>query len=224
MSSYERIRSGAGVLGAVAVAVALLALAMTVGRVSAAGRTVAPGRPPTPTPHVKVLDVLRAHGIAGVRFGASPAALRRAIDALVGQRGGRYSRGGSCGLDHEITWRDGRTAPGEPELIAYFRRSAFVGYQFGNPDLSAAPRRPPGGWTLATTRGLQVGDTLAHGRHLYGRAFAISTAQGGSWSVRVVGGRLDGYAWGRPKHGDVSPRSVVATIDAGHVGCAAVSP
>jgi hypothetical protein len=200
---------------ATGVVVALLVVAVTVGRVSAAGRAAA---------HTTTLDVLRADGIAGVHFGASPAALRRALEALVGQRGGSYSRGGSCGLDHEITWRDGRTTSGEPELIAYFRRSAFAGYQFGDPQLVGAPHRPPGGWTLATIQGLRLGDTLAHGRRVYGRAFAISTAQGGSWSVRVAGGRLVGYAWGRPKYGDVSWQSVVATIDGGDVGCAALTP
>jgi hypothetical protein len=127
-------------------------------------------------------------------------------------------------LDHEITWRDGRTTAGQPTLIIYFRGSAFAGYQFGNPDVAGPPRRPPGGWTLGTTRGLRVGDSLARGRHLYGRSFAISTAQGGSWSVRGAGGRLEGYAWGRPRYGDVSWQSVVSTIDAGDVGCAAVTP
>jgi hypothetical protein len=212
MPGGERIRARAGVLVAAGAVVALLVVAVTVGRVSAASR--GPAR-------VTALDVLRADGIAGARFGASPAALRDAVDAVVGHRGGGYLRGGSCQLDHEITWRDGRTGSGQPELIAYFRRSAFAGYQFGG---LAAPRRPPGGWTLATTRGLRLGDTLARGRHLYGQAFAMSTAQGGSWSVRVARGQLVGYAWGRPKYGDVSWQSVVATIDAGDVGCAALTP
>jgi hypothetical protein len=35
---------------------------------------------------------------------------------------------------------------------------------------------------------------------------------------------MDGYAWGMPKHGDFSPQSLVATIDAGNVGCPAASP
>jgi hypothetical protein len=209
-------------LAAVAVAVALLVLAMTVGRVSARGNTVGPARPAAA--RTKVLDVLGTDGIARARFGASPAAVRQAIDALVGQRGGAYARGGSCQLDHAITWSQQPSESGEPGLITYFRRSAFAGYQFGDADLGLPPRQPPGGWTLATARGLRVGETLAWGRHLYGRAFAISAAQGGSWSVRAAGGRLDGYAWGRPQHGDVSWHSVVSTIDAGDVGCAALSP
>jgi hypothetical protein len=56
---------------------------------------------------------------------------------------------------------------------------------------------PPGrGLALATTRGLRIGDALARGRQLYGRSFAISAAQGGSWDVRVAGGLISGYAWG----------------------------
>jgi hypothetical protein len=83
---YERIRAWAGVLAAVAIAVALLVLAMTVGRVSARAKPVAPVRPAAA--RTKVLDVLGTDEIAGTRFGASPAAVRRAIDTLVGQRGG----------------------------------------------------------------------------------------------------------------------------------------
>ena len=86
------------------------------------------------------------------------------------------------------------------------------------------PRPPLHGIELATGRGLRLGDTLARGRGLYGRAFRLSAAQGGSWSEGMGSGRLRGYAWGRPKHGDVSWQSVVATIDAGNVGCPAVSP
>jgi hypothetical protein len=180
MPGDERIRSGAGALAAVGVAVALLVSAVTVGRVSARSKTVAAVRPAAA--RLEAHDVLNAEGIVGIGFGASPAAVRQAIDALVGQRGGPYARGGSCEVDHEITWRDGRTAPGEPTLIIYFRRAAFAGYQFGNPDGVGPPRRPPRGWTLATTRGLRVGDTMGRGRHLYGRSFAISTAQGGRTS------------------------------------------
>lgn len=101
----------------------------------------------------------------------------------------------------------------------YFRHAGFVGYQFG--DLAAPRRLPSRAWKLATSRGLGVGDALARGRKLYGKAFAISTAQGGSWSVGVRGGLIRGYASGVPGHGE---QVAVATIDAGDVGCPAVSP
>jgi hypothetical protein len=165
-----------------------------------------------------VLDVLRAGGIAGLRFGASPSSVQAAIDSLLRQPGATYGRGGSCGLDHRITWWDDWTADGEPALTVYFRRAAFAGYQVGE---LGRPRNPPGGWALATARGLRVGDTLKRGRRLYGREFAISTAQGGSWSVRVRGGLIRGYASGVPGHGE---QVEVATIDGGDVGCPALSP
>jgi hypothetical protein len=168
-----------------------------------------------------VLDVLHADGIAGVRFGASPSSVRAAIDPLVRQPGTAYKRGGTCGLDHQITWWDAWTAAGEPALTVYFRRAAFAGYEVG--DLGRADYLP-GGWALATARGLRVGDTLARGRRLYGGEFSISAAQGGSWRLSIAGERIDGYAWGAPAHSDVSWRSVVATIDAGDVGCPAMSP
>lgn len=106
----------------------------------------------------------------------------------------------------------------------YFRRGAFAGYQVGDPPGPSMLRRPPGGWALATGRGLRVGDTLAQGRRLYGHAFTLSFAQGGSYKMRTAHGAMEGYAWGSPKHGDVSWQSYVATIDAGDVGCAALTP
>lgn len=166
--------------------------------------------------------VLEATGIGALHFEAGPAAVRRAIDSLLGQAGGGYAPSGGCGVDHQITWWDRSTAARRPDFTAYFHRSKFVGYQAGQ---LSAPRSASRARNLATARGLRVGDTLARGRRLYGDAFVMSAAQGGSWSVRLTHGVLTGYAWGVPKTGgDVSWHSVVATIDAGNVGCAAVSP
>jgi len=172
---------------------------------------------------VTVLDVLTANSVDGVRFGASPAAVRAAIDSLLGQSGGPYQRDRSCGLDHQISWADEWTANGEPALTAYFSHGRFAGYQVGDPPGAGVLRWPPGGWAPATTRGLRVGDTLLQGRKLYGRAFTISAAQGGDWMARTDAGPIGGYAWG---YGQpvLSWHNFVATIDAGDVGCAALSP
>ena len=185
------------------------------------GPTTSQSPGPVSSTHKVVLDVLYTNGIGRVRFGASPADVRAAIDSLLGQRGGAYSRGGSSRVNHEITWFDQWTASGEPALTVYFGRSAFAGYQFGALNTMSPPRNPPGGWVLATARGLRVGDTLARGRQLYGRSSATSTAQGGSWAVRVRGELIKGYASGVPGHGR---QILIATIDAGDVGCPAVSP
>jgi hypothetical protein len=82
----------------------------------------------------------------------------------------------------------------------FFGHGRFVGYEYS-------------GRFLATTAGLRVGDTVARARHIYGAAFKTSTAQGGSWSAAGLRGYLS------------APGNVrIATIDAGNVGCAALSP
>lgn len=183
---------------------------------AADGRTIkVVGGPAVP----RVLPVLEPSGIRGVLFGVSASAARSAIDVLLGQAGGPYLRRGSCGLDHQIKWWDQWTPNGEPALTAYFRHGAFAGYQVG--DL-VSPRSQHAGWELATTRGLRVGDTLARGRRLYGPAFVASAAQGGSWSLRDAGGVIRGYAWAW--QGPGVREGLVATIDAGDVGCPASSP
>jgi hypothetical protein len=178
------------------------------------------------TPAGKVVrEVLRGNGIGAVRFGASPQAVRAAVDSLLGQSGLPYKPTATqCGLDHSIVWWDDRTANGLPNLVAYFGHSEFAGYQYGEYGTMIPPHPPLHGVELATSRGLRIGDTLARGRRLYGAAFMISPAQGGTWSVHTARGLLSGYAWGTPRHGDVNWQSVVATIDAGDVGCAALSP
>lgn len=169
-------------------------------------------------PHVR--GVLRVNGIASAIFGTSPRVVRGVIDSLLGQAGLAYKpTAAQCGLDHSIAWAD-QTA----SLNVYFGHSKFLGYQYGDYGSITRPHPPLHGVELATLRGLRIGDTLARGRSLYGHAFTLSAAQGGTWSVRVGGQLIDGYAWGRPRYGDVSWRSVVATIDAGDVGCAALSP
>jgi hypothetical protein len=50
-------------------------------------------------------------------------------------------------------------------------------------------------------------------RQLYGSAFKVSAGQGGSWSADGLRGYLTSPQNGR-----------IATIDAGNVGCAALSP
>ena len=168
------------------------------------------------------LDVLRPDGIGSLRFGASPRQARRVIDALLHQGGGPTQRSGSCAVRRQITWQDQWTANAQPGLTLYFGRSGLIGYQVGAPQ---EPRRPRGGWMLATARGLHVGDSLKTGRDLYGSSIALSANQGGVWVIRSAGGTLDGYAWGETNgHSDVSWSSLVASINAGNVGCPSASP
>lgn len=77
----------------------------------------------------------------------------------------------------------------------------------------------------ATALGLHVGSSLSTGRELYGASIALGASQGGVWVIHSAEGTVDGYAWGGANgHSDVSWSSLVASIDAGDVGCPSASP
>ncbi len=178
--------------------------------------------PTAPLPATNtVRNVLAGNGIAGAHFGQSPARVRAVVRKLLDQPGGRYTRTGGCGFDHLIMW-SALHAPATATLTAYFSHSRFVGYSYGQ--YGARPAPGLRGIVLASARGLKVGDTLARGQRLYGSHFRLSTSQGGTWNVGTANGPIDGFAFGNPKHGDITPHSLVATIDAGNVGCSALSP
>jgi hypothetical protein len=185
------------------------------------GTPVRPSTTPAPRP---ARDRLSDQGIGNLDFGRPRAAAVAALDRLLGVPGSHpMSYRGDCGLGKSLTWSDPSSPSGQPALTAYFAHDRLVGYQYGDPGSQIVRRLPARGVVLATTRGLTVGDTLGKGRRLYGGAFKISTAQGGSWKVTTATGSIDGYASGVPRPGTTNALKVL-TIDAGNVGCAAVSP
>jgi hypothetical protein len=133
----------------------------------------------------------------------------------------------NCGVDGEAIWpllpnpRTGHLIRHE-ELSLAFDHNRFVGYQFGGADPRLHSGRVVTVESVTAARGLQIGDTLRRGRHLCGRKFHLSNAQGGSWSVRTPRGVLSGFA--RVQSFPTGPSARVETIDAGDVGCPAVSP
>ncbi len=199
-----------------AAAVLVLAAAFVANGQQAAHTTPAAASSPIPARH-KVRKVLAGNGLGTVIFGRSREDVITALTPLLGRARSGYKRmPPECGVDHTITW---------PTLTGYFRSDRFVGYQYGEPGTTAAPRAPSHGAALATTRGLAIGDKLARGRRLYGAAFKISAAQGGSFTITTPSGRLSGYAWvGAKARSVLSPTNLVATVDAGDVGCPALSP
>lgn len=176
-----------------------------------------------PVPPRPARDMLAPNGIGGVRFGQRRATVVVELDRLLGVRAGPYRPGGLCNFDHTITWQPHRSPDGELSLIGYFAHGRLVGYEYDTAGRRVTPRRSTHGPLLATSRGLTVGDTLERGRRLYGSAFKISAAQGGSWSVDTNTGRIDGYASDVPRAGNLNAVKV-QTIDAGDVGCPAEAP
>jgi hypothetical protein len=172
------------------------------GTKPAGGSAVLP-RPPA-TPPEKVLN---GNGIGQARFGERPRSVVHQVHAVLGENPTRrrFNEGRNvCGIDGEIDW---------PGLAAYFHHHRFVGYSYG-------PKITGGGVSeLATARNLRVGETVKEARRLYGSAFKVSAAQGGSFSVRTPHGLIDGFL------SDVTnPKGKVLTIEAGNVGCPALTP
>jgi hypothetical protein len=189
---------------------AALACAAALAAVSACGPGVStPAMPASAaaspgSPGGMVLTVLDGNGIDGASFGQARGAVTSRLDRLLGPPARPYSPSGACRVDHAIGW---------PGLHVLFHRGRFIGYSYS---LADAPARAP---VLATTAGLRYGDMLARGRQLYGPAFTWGEYQGGTWHVRTTQGLIAGFVSGL-----VSPRGHILTIEAGDVGCPAMSP
>jgi hypothetical protein len=184
----------------------LAAVAVVLGAAAACGGAiVATSGAAAPAHRATVRDALRGDGAGAATFGEKAGVAIHRLRRLLGRAPVEpFAVAGACRVDHVSRWRT---------LTAYFSKGRFVGYAY-------QPHRHVGGTALATGRRLRVGDRLARGRALYGGAFHRSSAQGGSWSVHTRRGRLIGYASGLP----VGPHSTVATIEAGDVGCPAMTP
>jgi hypothetical protein len=226
--SRLRFRVPIGFLTAVAgitVAIAITAGALLFARHRTTDQTTIPFAATGIASHGDL--VLSADGLGTIRFRASLGRLERFLFPMLGRPDGGYQATlDECGVDHALTWpivlspSTGRFERGE-ELTVLFHRGRFVGYQYGG---NALPAEAGLLVRARTVAGLAIGDPLSTGQRLYGRAFRISTAQGGIWQARTPHGKLTGYAYGNPKVSDVSPSSRVASIDAGDVGCPAMSP
>jgi hypothetical protein len=154
----------------------------------------------------RIQNVLHARRIGRAGFGLSPSRVIPRLNRLLRHRPTeRLHVVHTCGVDHAIGW---------PGLVVYLRSNRFVGYSYRP---AYGSRQVP---ILATARGLEVGDTLATAKALYGPDFHASRHHGGSWWARTPEGRLGGLASGWPE----GPLGSVATIAAGRVGCPAVAP
>jgi len=177
-----------------------------------AGSANTPGPPGTAAGHF----TFRGNGIGGARFGQPEAVAIAELDQVLGSPTTSRPVGaaGDCTIDAYLTW---------PTLTAYFFRGRFVGYDSASllaARGSAAPNVIPGASTAA---GLRIGEDIEQARRIYGSAFVVSLAQGGSWRVTTSTGTLDGYLTAVPDH-PTPPVPRVADVSAGSVGCPAASP
>jgi hypothetical protein len=104
-------------------------------------------------------------------------------------------------------------------MTAYFDHQRFVGYATGSLNGLPGYRGIP---NASTSSGLKIGDTLAQAQRIYDGSLRTSQAQGGSWFAATSTGTLDGLLTNEVDGPRPTPR--IADIDAGSVGCPAMSP
>jgi hypothetical protein len=162
--------------------------------------------------------VLLGDGVAGgllrgalatAKFGQAQSDAIAGLDSVMGSpnRSAPVSETGHCTVDALVQW---------PDLTAYFDHGRFVGYSTLSP--TGTTRHDA---NVVTWEGLRVGDTLSQAQRLYGHELSISSAQGGTWFAKTSVGTLDGYL-----SAEVDQKSAprILSIEAGAVGCPAMSP
>jgi hypothetical protein len=151
--------------------------------------------------------VISGNGLNVARFGARERTVETTMHRLLGKPTTPLSTTPAlqnCGVSAMSSWH---------ALSVYFYHEKLVG-------LSLGPGAEPNGQTSA---GLRLGYSLRRAKALYGRTFRTSTNQGGAWFIKTSDGRLDGFLV--PSTGlTPGPSSRIFTINAGNVGCPAMSP
>ena len=153
---------------------------------------------------------LLGQGLVGARFGQSEEKAVTALDAALGSTATPepVKENGNCNIDATMRW---------PVLTGYFDQGHFVGYSTLSP-----AGHPFSSAHLSTLKGLRVGDTLAKARQIYGSTLRTSAAEGGSWSAKTIDGTLVGYLTTEVNQRSPAPR--IMSIEAGAVGCPAMTP
>jgi len=147
--------------------------------------------------------VLTPTGIGRVRFGETQTQAIAHLDGILGQPETTRPRPkNSCDITSSLAWRG---------FTAFFNLRHFAGY--------STTRQ-----ALATARGLHSGETVAEAKAIYGTAFHLSTAQGGSYRITLPSGELTGYVRGGVTATSIPPTAEVDGIDAGATGCPGISP
>ena len=189
------------------VVAAPLAAAIAV-TVTAAAVLSSPPAPPSSPPASTALrgaatgrSSLTPTGVGAAHLGQGSVGAVAALQQLLGTpRAASPQPDPSCDVSSYLPW---------PGFSAYFDAGRFVGYATT-------------GSELATARGLRVGDTVAQAQSLYGDDFALSTAQGGSYQLRLPSGQLSGLVDGATA--TTAPASAtIVTIAAGNIGCPGIT-
>jgi hypothetical protein len=140
-----------------------------------------------------------AAGFAGVAFGTAQDAAQAELVNLLGKPTKDVTRSdlpASCGISATAEWKG---------FSAFYFKGKFAGYEYRGVDVQGP-------------HGLHVGMSIAAAKASAGHDFTTSAAQGGSWLLQTSEGKVSGYLDGMP------PKGRIASIDAGSVGCPAMTP
>lgn len=154
--------------------------------------------------------ILWANRVAGAHFGERLQPAVATLNKTLGLPSPRapIAAPHDCNVTSVVFW---------PSLTGYFFRGRFVGYS--TVPLGRGPSNDP---LERTAAGLRLGDSLSLAKHIYGSALSTSSAQGGAWFAKTPQGRLEGFLSAEPNRHGAKPR--IETIEAGAVGCPALSP
>jgi hypothetical protein len=157
-----------------------------------------------------VAGALLRGAVATAKFGQAESDAITGLDSVMGspKRAAPVGETGQCTVDALMQW---------PALTAYFDHGRFVGFSTLSPTGTTVPAA-----NVVTWEGLRVGDTLSEAHRLYGRELSTSSAQGGTWFAKTSVGTLDGYLSAEVGQKSAPPR--ILSIEAGAVGCPAMSP
>lgn len=199
--------------------------------------------------------LLSGNGIGAIRFGQTARRVDVELTRLLGRPEAEHVVS-ICGFDHYSVWvgldiRPSGVTGGHryfrAQLTIFFKHSRFVGYEY-NDDQYIARDAP---WsetsyplaspqarqvlygprlTLATAKGLVLGETVGRARHMYGRAFAQTTREQGTppnprltrlptWNANTPSGLISGGIYNATQLGSfyASSQPGIASIRAGDI-------
>jgi hypothetical protein len=210
----RRRRHGAALLGVPAALVVALLIAVAVV-LPGGSRTTRPEATAGPAVHGAASKtnasaagaappvLLTPTGVGTAHFSEATNRAIAHLKAILGRPGtARPQSENSCDVTSSLVWRG---------FTAFFDHGHFVGYDSTRQSLS-------------TANGLHSGDTVAAAKTIYGRAFHLSMAQGGSYRITLSSGELTGYVHGGVTAPSHPPPAEVDGIDAGATGCPGISP
>lgn len=151
--------------------------------------------------------VISGRGLDSLHLGARQSSAIAMLERLLGRATTNVAATPdltNCGVSAQGSWHS---------LSVFFLHDRLVGLAFG-------PGHTP---RVRTDLGLQLGDTLARARTLYGKRLTTSGNNGGAWFAKTSVGRLDGFLSPSGTHAQ-RPSSRILTIGVGVVGCPSMSP